>query len=96
MSDIQGCGCCGMLTDTPREYHPWAACELFSSVHSPTQVHANIKSVIEYGMKAQRVGVTADEAMADFNLVLGFDVVRQCRKFAEEEEDESSWRNRNL
>jgi len=24
------------------------------------------------------------------------DVVRQCRKFAEEEEDESSWRNRNL
>jgi len=63
------CAGCGMLIDSVREYHPWVVCELFKAGRNSASVRANIKAVIEYGMKAQEVGVSAEDAMADFNSV---------------------------
>lgn len=63
------CMGCGMLTASPREYHPWAVCELFKATRNSTSVRGNIRAVIEYGMKAQKAGVSIEDAMRDFNLV---------------------------
>lgn len=59
-----------MTTESTREYHPWAACELFKATRNSRSVIPNIAAVIEYGMKAQKAGVSVEEAMRDFNLVL--------------------------
>lgn len=64
------CGQCGQLIETPREYHPYAACQLFKALRNSMQVRGNLKAVIEYGMKAQAKGVSVEDAMADFNKVL--------------------------
>jgi hypothetical protein len=61
------CTACGMYSATPREYHPWAVCELFKATRNSNSVRVNIKAVIEYGMKAQKAGISAEDAMADFN-----------------------------
>jgi hypothetical protein len=63
------CAGCGMPTSSYREYHPWAVCELFKATRNSTNVRINIRAVIEYGMKAERAGVSVDAAMRDFNLV---------------------------
>ena len=64
------CAGCGMLTESPREYHPWAVCELFKATRNSRITFANIAAVVEYGMKAQKAGVSIEDAMRDFNLVL--------------------------
>ncbi len=64
------CAACGMTTATPREYHPWAVCELFKATRDSKSVLGNIRAVIEYGMKAQKAVVSVEDAMADFNKVL--------------------------
>jgi hypothetical protein len=59
-----------MTIETPREYHPFAVCAMFKILLNSNQVRGNIKPVIEYGMKAQRLGVSIDDALADFNTVI--------------------------
>lgn len=59
-----GCAACGMHVEGSA-YHPWAACELFKRVRNGNQVEANLRAVVEYGMKAERAGVSLDRAMAD-------------------------------
>lgn len=63
------CAGCGMHTETPREYHSWAVCELFKATHNSDSVRGNIKAAIEFGMRAQKAGISVDDAMADFNSV---------------------------
>ncbi len=64
------CSGCNMDVATVREYHPFAVCELFSKLKNRGQVVENIKAVIEYGMSAERNGVSLNDAFADFNNVL--------------------------
>lgn len=63
------CAECGMWCKHPREYHPFAVCQLFKALRNSESVRGNIKAVIEYGMRAERAGVSVDDAMADFNTV---------------------------
>jgi len=67
------CAGCGMTTETPREYDPFAVCKLFDALHNSETVRGNIRAVIEYGMKAERLGVSIDTAMSDFGFVIGVD-----------------------
>jgi hypothetical protein len=60
---------CGMLIGGPREYHPFAACEMFRAMRNGEAVFQNLAAVVEYGMKAQAAGVDLDQAMHDFALV---------------------------
>ena len=64
------CAACGMLT-MPREYHPFAACDWYRRASNRAHVIANIRAVVEYGMRAQSSGVTLDQAMSDHTIVLG-------------------------
>lgn len=62
------CAECGMAGE-PRAFHPFAVCALFKLWRNSVTVEANIRYVIEYGMKAERAGVSVEDAMRDFNLV---------------------------
>jgi hypothetical protein len=53
----------------PRAYHPFAMCLMFKQTHSSTTARENLKSVVEYGMRAQRLGLTIDEVMNDITKV---------------------------
>ena len=64
------CAACGMHIGTMREYHPWAICTLFRFTNDSRTVRANIRAVVGYGMKAERAGVSLDDAMADIKAVL--------------------------
>jgi len=65
------CSACGMTISSPREYHSFVACKLFQQTKNSRIVKMNILAVIEYGMKAQKEGLTTPEqAFNDFNLVL--------------------------
>jgi hypothetical protein len=64
------CGECGMMLQAQREYHSFTVCKLFQYLRDSDTVRGNIKAVIEYGMKAQKAGISSDDAMADFNLVI--------------------------
>ena len=64
------CHGCGMVTHGPRDYHPFAACELFKTIRNGDTVEANIRAVVEYGMKAQQQGVSLEVAMRDLTKVL--------------------------
>lgn len=68
MSEKTTCAACGMPGE-PREYHPFAVCELFKSLRHSKTVLVNIRAVVEYGMKAERYGVSLDDAMRDINNV---------------------------
>lgn len=62
------CAGCGMPVNGAA-YHPYVACELFKSVKHSGTVTANIQAVVEYGMKAQRKGVSIEKAMSDISSV---------------------------
>lgn len=68
--EFSACTHCGMLCDNVAAYHPFAACELFKRLRSGEKVEANIKAVVEYGMKAQDRGVSITEAMNNVSSVL--------------------------
>ena len=57
------CAECGMMTNHPAQFHPFAACMMFAYGHNGKQVQNNLRAVVEYGMKAQRKGVSLDDAM---------------------------------
>lgn len=59
-----------MITKTDREYHPMAACTLFKVLLNGAHARANLAAAVKYGMKAERAGVSLEDAMSDFNLVL--------------------------
>ena len=61
------CSECGM-SSTPA-YHPYAACLMFKATKHGGTVDANLRAVVEYGMKAQRLGVPLDTAMKDITKV---------------------------
>lgn len=63
------CSGCGMPVEG-EAYHPWAACELFKASHSSKTVEANLQAVVEYGMRAQRAGVSIETAMSDLSRVV--------------------------
>jgi hypothetical protein len=62
MVDNDTCSACGMPCRVP-EYHPYAACLMFKQTHNSATVFSNLKAVVEYGMQAERAGVSADKAM---------------------------------
>lgn len=63
------CAQCGMLTSAPN-YHPFAACLMFQACRNSLTVEANLRAVVEYGMKAQRQGLTIEEAMTRLDLLI--------------------------
>ncbi|MEO0467601.1 MAG: hypothetical protein AAF216_13755 [Pseudomonadota bacterium] len=64
------CFNCGMHTNSPAEYHPYAACLMFEAARDGDTVEANLRAVVEYGMRAQALGLSLDEAMSDIRLVI--------------------------
>ena len=65
ISENSQCAECGMTLQTTREFHPWAACVFFKAGRTAPTVRGNIKAIVEYGMKAQKKGVSLKDAMAD-------------------------------
>jgi hypothetical protein len=63
------CAACGMLTYSARDFHPYAACVMFRQTSSSEKVEANLRHVVEYGMKAQASGVDLETAMCDITKV---------------------------
>lgn len=59
------CSQCGMAETTPPAYHPYAACLMMQAARNGRVVDANLRAVVEYGMKAQAAGVSLDTAMRD-------------------------------
>jgi hypothetical protein len=59
------CSACGMLVGLHRNYHPHAACLMFRECHNGNTVDANLRAVVEYGMRAQAAGVSLEKAMDD-------------------------------
>jgi hypothetical protein len=72
-----GCYECGMVTKTPCEYHPWIVCDMFKAIKNGDGVRAAIRDVIEYGAKAERYGISVDDALANLNLVIDADTPQQ-------------------
>lgn len=66
---VTGCGCCGHFGGGPRAYHPYAACLMFKQTRSSEAMQMNLAAVVDYGMKAQKAGVTLEQALSDFNSV---------------------------
>jgi len=68
------CAGCGMVT-SDAEYHPFAACMMMegdrnrSGSLGGTTVRANLRAVVEYGMRAQRQGISLNRAMSDLTSV---------------------------
>lgn len=63
------CRACGMAdTDAPA-YHPYAACLMMQAARNGRTVEANLRAVVEYGMKAHAAGISLDEAMSDIRSV---------------------------
>lgn len=63
------CASCGMLIEAPA-YHPFIACALFKQTHDGRTVDANLRAVVEYGMRAAAAGVDLDTAMRRIDLVI--------------------------
>lgn len=61
---MSSCASCGMHLPVAA-YHPFAACELFKALWHSGQVQANLRAVVEYGMAAERAGVSLERAMSD-------------------------------
>jgi hypothetical protein len=68
MNEFSKCARCGMNLLSATDYHPFAACVMFQGLKDGDRVEANIKAVIEYGMKAQAAGISAEQAMRDIRL----------------------------
>ena len=67
---IESCSGCGMILAGPRVYHPHVACVLFRASRNSSEVDANLRAVVEYGMRAQAAGVPLGTAMCDFPVEL--------------------------
>lgn len=63
------CSQCGMTTHGPQDFHPFAACLMFKECGNGNTVEANLQFVVEYGMKAQRRGLSIAEAMHEASKV---------------------------
>ena len=64
------CSHCGMpVGDGPR-YHPYAACLMMRASLNGDTVKSNLRAVVEYGMNAEKAGVSLDTAMSDFRAAL--------------------------
>ena len=63
------CSYCGMNTKSSREYHPYAACLMFTAYKNSSTVRANLRAVVEYGMRAERSGISLDDAMVNITLI---------------------------
>lgn len=63
------CRNCGMCVGGYKRYHPYAACMMFKSARNGDTVEANLRAVVEYGMRAQKAGISLDEAMNDIAAV---------------------------
>lgn len=48
---IPACAECGMVLDSPDEYHPYAACLMYKQTRDRNVVIENLKKVIEDGIK---------------------------------------------
>lgn len=59
------CHACGMVTMGVRDYHPYAACVMFRHLGQGEKVEANLRAVVEYGMRAQEAGIPIETAMRD-------------------------------
>lgn len=68
-TEFSKCAGCGMLTLSNVDYHPYAACVMFKRLLSSEKVEASLKAVIEYGMKAERAGLSPEEAIRDIRKV---------------------------
>ena len=67
---VTGCSCCGLHAGPARAYHPYAACLMFLQTHSSEATQMNLAAVVDYEMKAQKAGVSLEQALSDFNSVL--------------------------
>ena len=65
MSKFRSCIICSMPRNGVKEFHPYAACSMFKVCHNSRTVHENLRAVVEYGMEAERAGVSLDRAMND-------------------------------
>lgn len=48
------CADCGMVLDSPMEYHPYAACLMYKQSRDRKSVIENLKSVIEVGIRHEK------------------------------------------
>lgn len=48
------CAQCGMRTDGPAVYHPYAACLMFKACKNGDTVQANLDAVVKYGRDMER------------------------------------------
>ena len=62
------CHFCGMADAGAPRYHPYAACLMMMAAKNGNTVEANLRAVVEYGMRAERSGISLDAAMADISL----------------------------
>lgn len=67
---VTPCSCCGMEDGPGLAYHPYAACLMFKETHSSEATQMNLAAVVQYGMNAQKAGVTLEQALANVNSVL--------------------------
>jgi hypothetical protein len=58
-----------MLTFSITDYHPYAACVMFRQLSNSDKVESNLRAVVEYGMRAERGGVSLETAMRDISKV---------------------------
>lgn len=72
------CHGCGMVTMGVRDYHPYAACVMFRQLGQGDKVEANLRAVVEYGMRAQQAGIPIETAMRDMTAMRRADDL--CRK----------------
>lgn len=48
------CTQCGMVTQGPTDYHPYAACLMMQACKNGNTVQANLDAVVEYGRELER------------------------------------------
>lgn len=58
------CQECGMTVPRAGEYHSFAVCLIYKQCQNRQSTIENIRSTIEYGMRAERQGKTIEQAMA--------------------------------
>ena len=70
MSNEHECAECGMAVSGSAEFHPYLACMAMKHCHDSKSVRANLSWVVQYGMRAERAGVTIEQAMENFGSVM--------------------------
>lgn len=59
-TDREPCGECGMLCE-PGEYHPYAACLMFTACRNSDTVRGNLQAVLDHGRAAAAIRAGAAE-----------------------------------